>query len=555
MGFDYFTIRNLAAELEAKVSGQQVLRASGTAAELNLEMAGGEGLHVALGRDGWVCCSAGRPLDRPDQLGVPEPLLVGARVEKVWADSRDRLLWLWLSRPDSQGQPSFAHFVLELIYPRFQAYLVSERSGRVLRGWAGTGRPRLTIGSQYAAPECGKRLLPGEDTEEDLVAALAGQPCTLRALAGKVVGMDEVVAAVVFAGAGLVPGESLTTEDLRGFWRAARALYRRPAEMGGAVWAVAGKEHFSGLIPATLPAETFASVSEAIRRVRQPSPGGPVAVTANAPGRLRGTLSRLRRRLAALEADLAAAGAADHCQKQAAAILAGITQVPRGADHAQLPDPYGLPGQTLLVQLDPRWSAAENAARLLKAVQRYRRRQEVLPARIRQVRQLVAEGEGILASPTDRDQLEGWLKKNSMNEDREHPRRPAEAVAHPRRYRTSSGWSVWAGRNNVENDLLSHRLAAQNDYWFHAHGYPGSHVVLRREGRKEEPSAQTLREAAGVAAFWSKGKTAKRVSVVYTLVKYVSKPRGGAPGQALLKREKSLMVEPRLLPEEDEGSV
>ena len=62
---------------------------------------------------------------------------------------------------------------------------------------------------------------------------------------------------------------------------------------------------------------------------------------------------------------------------------------------------------------------------------------------------------------------------------------------------------------------------------------------------------RALEEAAAVAAYWSKGKTAKKVSVVYTLVKYVTKPRGGAPGQALLKREKSLVVEPGLLPEDN----
>ena len=96
-------------------------------------------------------------------------------------------------------------------------------------------------------------------------------------------------------------------------------------------------------------------------------------------------------------------------------------------------------------------------------------------------------------------------------------------------------------------------MAAQNDIWFHAHGYPGSHVILRREGRKEEPSAQTLKEAAGLAAYWSKGRTAKKVPVVYTLAKYVTKPKGSPPGLALLKREKTLMVEPALLPMEEEG--
>ena len=110
---------------------------------------------------------------------------------------------------------------------------------------------------------------------------------------------------------------------------------------------------------------------------------------------------------------------------------------------------------------------------------------------------------------------------------------------------------MWAGRNNRENDQLTHRLASQNDYWFHAHGYAGAHVVLRREDPDREPGAKNLAEAAAIAAYWSKGKTAKKVPVVYTLVKYVSKPRGGQPGQALMRREKTLVVEPALLAEED----
>jgi len=78
-------------------------------------------------------------------------------------------------------------------------------------------------------------------------------------------------------------------------------------------------------------------------------------------------------------------------------------------------------------------------------------------------------------------------------------------------------------------------------------------VILRREGRKDEPSAETLEEAAAVAAYWSKGKTARRVPVVYTLAKYVTRPRGAPPGRVAIRRERSIMVQPRLLPEEDEA--
>ena len=89
------------------------------------------------------------------------------------------------------------------------------------------------------------------------------------------------------------------------------------------------------------------------------------------------------------------------------------------------------------------------------------------------------------------------------------------------------GCGLLAGRNNKENDILTHKMAAQNDIWLHAHGYPGSHVILCRDGEKEEPSKQSIEDAAGVAAFGAKGSLPK-VSVVYTLAKYGHKPKGGA---------------------------
>ena len=71
-------------------------------------------------------------------------------------------------------------------------------------------------------------------------------------------------------------------------------------------------------------------------------------------------------------------------------------------------------------------------------------------------------------------------------------------------------------------------------------------MILKRDGRKDEPSKLSIEQAAAVAAFWSKGKTAKKVPVVFTLKKYVNKPRGGAHGQAVVKREKTIIVQPRL---------
>ena len=85
-------------------------------------------------------------------------------------------------------------------------------------------------------------------------------------------------------------------------------------------------------------------------------------------------------------------------------------------------------------------------------------------------------------------------------------------------YVTDDGWVILAGRNNKENDFLTHRNAEQNDFWFHAHGYPGSHVILKRDGRKDEPSKLSIEQAAAVAAFWSKGKTAKKLRLTISVV-------------------------------------
>lgn len=553
MGFDLFTIRNLATELSPKLTGSGLSGAWTDERGLVLGPAEGGALVAVFGRGGWVCWDSRLSLAPAGHPPGREPYLVGATIEKVWPADRDRLLWMRLSRPDRQGSPSYAYLVFELIHPNFQAYLFSEKTRKVLRAWAGAGRTRLGVGNEYLPPPSSDRLLPGRDGETQFRALLGDAPATLSRVAGALVGMDEIVAGALLGSTEVSAGAALSDEDLRLFWRKAVAAYQRPPGTGGATWSVRGRSHFSGFCPEQAAHRAWASVSDAIRQVCGESAAEGVP-NRGARRRLGDFRARSQRRLAALRADLLVAEQADGVQRQAMALLAGLALVPRGANTVDLPDPYGAPGQIVSVDLDPRKAVQENAARLVKEAQRFRRRREILPQRIRDLEALIAEADGLLgAKEIGETHITHWLEKRGMSEDREHPRRRGEDQAHPRRYRTSTGWSVWAGRNNTENDVLSHRLAAQNDYWFHAHGYPGSHVVLRREGRKEEPCAQTLREAAAVAAFWSKGKTAKKVPVVYTLAKHVSKPKGAAPGQAQMKREKTLMVEPGLPPEEDQG--
>jgi len=131
-------------------------------------------------------------------------------------------------------------------------------------------------------------------------------------------------------------------------------------------------------------------------------------------------------------------------------------------------------------------------------------------------------------------------------------RRADERPTPFRTFHTRDGRTVWVGRNDRENDLLTHSRAAPHDLWFHARGLAGSHVVLRCPDRRQRPSKRAILEAARIAAYYSKGRKSKTVDVTYTEKRYVRKPKRGKPGLALVTNEQVLFVEPGL-PEEDAG--
>ena len=120
-----------------------------------------------------------------------------------------------------------------------------------------------------------------------------------------------------------------------------------------------------------------------------------------------------------------------------------------------------------------------------------------------------------------------------------------------RRYRTADGWTVLVGRNSEENDELTGE-SADDDLFFHAKGFPGSHVILKREGKANEPGKAAIEEAAALAAYWSKARrSGETVPVSYTAIRHVSKPSGAAPGLVTIQNEKTIFVSPREIPKVD----
>lgn len=112
-------------------------------------------------------------------------------------------------------------------------------------------------------------------------------------------------------------------------------------------------------------------------------------------------------------------------------------------------------------------------------------------------------------------------------------------------YELPGGWKVLVGRTDRDNDTLSLRIARPEDWWFHVHGMPGSHVVL-----KGPPGAaadrETLKKAAAVAAYHSKAREGGVVPVSCTRACNVSKPRGARPGSVQIRKDFVLKVRPGL---------
>lgn len=121
---------------------------------------------------------------------------------------------------------------------------------------------------------------------------------------------------------------------------------------------------------------------------------------------------------------------------------------------------------------------------------------------------------------------------------------PAPSPPRLFRYRLPSGFEVLVGRTERDNDRLSIKIARPEDWWFHVRGHPGSHVVLRSDGR--QPDRGDLDRAAAIAAWHSRLREGGTVSVSCTQARFVTKPKGAKAGTVQIRKEKVMKVRPSI---------
>ncbi|MBR3586360.1 MAG: DUF814 domain-containing protein, partial [Oscillospiraceae bacterium] len=132
----------------------------------------------------------------------------------------------------------------------------------------------------------------------------------------------------------------------------------------------------------------------------------------------------------------------------------------------------------------------------------------------------------------------GWLK---AQHSRNPKKRSAAKTMAPMHFESPDGMEILVGRNNLQNDELTTRQARRTDYWFHVQQLHGSHVILCCEGL--EPSPESIRAAAELAAYYSQARDSGRTAVDYTMVLNVKKPSGSLPGKVIYRNYHTVIVD------------
>lgn len=263
---------------------------------------------------------------------------------------------------------------------------------------------------------------------------------------------------------------------------------------------------------------------------------------------LNNAVARTERKLAIQREALADSENGEAYKRKADLITSNIYQIKRGMTSFSCVDYYDEGCPTVKIELDSRLSAAQNAQKLYKLYNKSKKAKEVLTEQIsiwekelvylESVRSFLDKAE----TEDDLTEIREELYRSGYSSKLRDYKPQKKFKLRPLELKTTSGLTVLVGRNNIQNDNLTLKLAAKDDIWFHVKDMPGSHVILVTGGK--EPSELDYTEAAEIAAFHSKA-TAGPVAVDYTRVKNVKKPAGSKPGFVIYKTNFTAFVSPK----------
>ena len=261
---------------------------------------------------------------------------------------------------------------------------------------------------------------------------------------------------------------------------------------------------------------------------------------------IRKNLQRNKKKLKKLSNELKATENADEYRIKGEVLTTYLYQIKRGMTKIALPNFYDN-NKEITISLSNQLSPSQNAQKYFKKYQKLKNAVTFINEQIELTKKEVAYLEEIqtqieLATPADLNdiktelQQEGYIKKKQQKS--KHSSRVK--INKPESFIASDGTEILVGKNNLQNEKLTLHTAKKTDIWLHAKNIPGSHVIIK----SNNPSDETLFEAAMLAAYFSKFRSSANVPIDYVQVKNIRKPNGSKPGFVIYEGQKTLTVTP-----------
>ena len=488
--------------------------------------------HPVFGRIQLTQTTFENPAQPSTFIMVLRKYLQGALIESIEQVENDRIVEITVSNKNEIGDHIQATLIIEIMGKHSNILLVDKSSHKILEvikhvGFSQNSYRTLLPGSSYIAPPSTESLNPFTIKDEKLFEILQTQELTAKNLQTLFQGLGRDTANEL---------ENILVSDKLSTFRNFFGQETKPCLT---------ENSFSPVPFANRVGGPFTSLSELLDtyykdkaerdRVKQQA--------SELIRRVENELQKNRHKLKKQEKELLATDNAEEFRQKGELLTTFLHQVPNDQDQVTLDNYYT--NQPITIALDKALTPSQNA-------QRYFKRYQKLKEAVKYLTELIEETKATILYLESVETVLNQAGLEEIAEIREEliqtgfiRRRQREKIQKrkkPEQYLASDGKTIiYVGRNNLQNEELTFKMARKEELWFHAKDIPGSHVVI---SENLNPSDEVKTDAAELAAYFSKGRLSNLVQVDMIEVKKLNKPTGGKPGFVTYTGQKTLRVTP-----------
>ena len=462
---------------------------------------------------------------------VMRKYLQGATIENISQIENDRILEISVSNKNEIGDNVAATLIIEIMGKHSNIILMDKASGNIIEaikhvGFSQNSYRTILPGSSYVTPPQTDKRNPFTISDEKLFEILHTEDLSARSLQNLFQGLGRDTAAEL--------SQRLTSDKLKIF-RAFFASFTQGTLTSKSFTPILFEDSQKEFPSLSQLLDAFYQDKAERDRVNQQA--------SELIHRVENELEKNRKKLKKQEQELVATENAEEFRQKGELLTTFLHQVPNNQDQVELDNYYT--SEKITIVLDKALTPNQNAQRYFKKYQKLKEAVKHLTGLIEETKETIQYLESVetalsQASLTEIAEIREELIQTGFIRRRQ--REKIQKRKKPEKYLATDGKTIiLVGRNNLQNDELTFKMAKKEELWFHAKDIPGSHVVITGN---LQPSDEVKTDAAELAAYFSKARLSNLVQVDMIEVKKLNKPTGGKPGFVTYTGQKTLRVTP-----------